>query len=243
MEIPATPASCVNVVQTGGPASGSVFVPGDYTISFQATDACGNVTNCSFNINVAAPQQGGGNNVSYCDAAGNDSSVVWIENVSFGQLHNQSGNNGGYQQFSGCVPFPRGVHQNLSLTPKYAAYPSADAFWSVYIDYNQDGDFSDPGEFIATGNGTSTLSGIIVIPTSAYLGDTRLRVIMSKGAVAKNSCASFAFGEVEDYCITIVKGSGVDDNAIKKSANDNTCLLYTSPSPRDLSTSRMPSSA
>ena len=27
------------------------------------------------------------------------------------------------------------------------------------------------------------------------------------------------------------------------SANENTCLLYTSPSPRDLSTSRMPSSA
>ena len=28
-----------------------------------------------------------------------------------------------------------------------------------------------------------------------------------------------------------------------KSQNINTCLLYTSPSPRDLSTSRMPSSA
>ena len=29
----------------------------------------------------------------------------------------------------------------------------------------------------------------------------------------------------------------------KGTANYNTCLLYTSPSPRDLSTSRMPSSA
>ena len=38
-----------------------------------------------------------------------------------------------------------------------------------------------------------------------------------------------------------------DDCALIKSKNENllvnTCLLYTSPSPRDLSTSRMPSSA
>ena len=33
------------------------------------------------------------------------------------------------------------------------------------------------------------------------------------------------------------------DNKISKKINDRACLLYTSPSPRDLSTSRMPSSA
>ena len=33
------------------------------------------------------------------------------------------------------------------------------------------------------------------------------------------------------------------ENAIKYAQEDSTCLLYTSPSPRDLSTSRMPSSA
>ena len=35
------------------------------------------------------------------------------------------------------------------------------------------------------------------------------------------------------------------ENYVSKTSNnfDNTCLLYTSPSPRDLSTSRMPSSA
>ena len=34
-----------------------------------------------------------------------------------------------------------------------------------------------------------------------------------------------------------------DSNTTGISLTDNTCLLYTSPSPRDLSTSRMPSSA
>ena len=51
-------------------------------------------------------------------------------------------------------------------------------------------------------------------------------------------------------CIQIRDVQGVDDNpfdfeTVKKNIEDrlNPCLLYTSPSPRDLSTSRMPSSA
>ena len=40
------------------------------------------------------------------------------------------------------------------------------------------------------------------------------------------------------------KPAGDQPEAIKKLVNGaNNCLLYTSPSPRDLSTSRMPSSA
>ena len=51
------------------------------------------------------------------------------------------------------------------------------------------------------------------------------------------------FGMPHDKVIGIIAGG---DGAIRKAvefAEDNTCLLYTSPSPRDLSTSRMPSSA
>ena len=59
----------------------------------------------------------------------------------------------------------------------------------------------------------------------------------------------------EDYYIEGVRISGRDDNGIRfvliaqrqhRNAEDQPailCLLYTSPSPRDLSTSRMPSSA
>ena len=46
----------------------------------------------------------------------------------------------------------------------------------------------------------------------------------------------------KDYNICITHGNGpqVGDELLRM---DLTCLLYTSPSPRDLSTSRMPSSA
>ena len=44
--------------------------------------------------------------------------------------------------------------------------------------------------------------------------------------------------DLDSETLTVAGGEGIDT-----SATGNTCLLYTSPSPRDLSTSRMPSSA
>ena len=45
-----------------------------------------------------------------------------------------------------------------------------------------------------------------------------------------------------DYCYSLEKI--ISRNSIEKNNNlSKNCLLYTSPSPRDLSTSRMPSSA
>ena len=46
-------------------------------------------------------------------------------------------------------------------------------------------------------------------------------------------------GEIRAKDILLESGSIFDGNLIA----DKACLLYTSPSPRDLSTSRMPSSA
>ena len=60
-------------------------------------------------------------------------------------------------------------------------------------------------------------------------------------AVAVQDGDIIAVGELDDV-VTIVG----DDHEIDETFLDNTvitCLLYTSPSPRDLSTSRMPSSA
>ncbi len=221
MEIP---ASCMNVVQTGGPASGSVFTAGNYTISYQATDACGNVANCSFNINVAAPQNTGSSSLSYCPSSGNDSSITWIENVVFGPINNTSGNNGGYKQFSGCAPLTAGAATHLALTPGYSTSQRYPVYWSAFIDYNQDGDFRDAGEYIATGTGTNTLSGTIVVPANAKAGNTRMRIIMKKGSVARNSCDKFDFGEVEDYCVTIGYGSGLIASHDKSESRSLTTL-------------------
>ena len=43
--------------------------------------------------------------------------------------------------------------------------------------------------------------------------------------------------------VAVVVGLGVLVDELRERHMDKDCLLYTSPSPRDLSTSRMPSSA
>ena len=46
-----------------------------------------------------------------------------------------------------------------------------------------------------------------------------------------------------DIKVGIAEGKALDLTQTATTLGFNTCLLYTSPSPRDLSTSRMPSSA
>ena len=53
--------------------------------------------------------------------------------------------------------------------------------------------------------------------------------------------------QLHDICSRLLKGFinwiEINDSKEKASILDNACLLYTSPSPRDQLTSRMPSSA
>ena len=59
--------------------------------------------------------------------------------------------------------------------------------------------------------------------------------------------ASLAYEEINSIYQSIQSKEVSFEDAVSKSSEDlaskDTCLLYTSPSPRDLSTSRMPSSA
>ncbi|MCX8478727.1 MAG: GEVED domain-containing protein, partial [Chitinophagales bacterium] len=79
---------------------------------------------------------------------------------------------------------------------------------SIFIDFNQDGDFADAGEQVVTDildpfSSTGTvLSGSITIPTTAYNGTTRLRVVHTEGTSAV-ATGSYFYGETEDYLINI----------------------------------------
>ncbi|WP_243651341.1 GEVED domain-containing protein, partial [Hymenobacter gummosus] len=71
-------------------------------------------------------------------------------------------------------------------------------YWKLYIDYNQDGDFSDSGELVASrsSNSAITLSSAFTVPTTSKNGKTRLRVVMSDNS-ATTSGGSFSYGETE----------------------------------------------
>ncbi len=151
--------------------------------------------------------------LAYCSTSADNSDTEWIENVQIGFINNTSGNNGGFGDFTGengqTTELLTYTSNPITLTPGYSAGTFPEWFM-VYIDFNQDGDFSDAGEkaFDAGGTTTQAITGNIVVPGTAAIGTTRMRVVMRWNAAPAGPCApSFNFGEVEDYCVSINPGT------------------------------------
>ena len=66
------------------------------------------------------------------------------------------------------------------------------------------------------------------------------KILNLKVKMQPNITVMVAFKNQKSLPISSIK---FNDDLLAWAANENSCLLYTSPSPRDLSTSRMPSSA
>ncbi|PKH49867.1 hypothetical protein CXF68_03755 [Tenacibaculum sp. Bg11-29] len=172
-----------------------------YTFSVKTKGAVGNVSPSSNTINVttlAVP-------VSYCASKGSRVTYEWIDYVSFGGMTNTTAANGGYGDFTSKVAtVALGSTNQLVLSAGFSGTAYNEHF-TVWIDYNKDGDFTDAGEQITTGNSSSATNRItdVVIPSNATLGQTRMRVSMKYNAAA-TSCESFEEGEVEDYTVNII---------------------------------------
>jgi hypothetical protein len=81
---------------------------------------------------------------------------------------------------------------------------------AVFIDFNQNGNFSDAGELVYTSgahtsNNTAGLSftGSIKVPIYAITGPTRMRVVYVEQAATPSPCGAYAYGETEDYTVFI----------------------------------------
>ncbi len=81
---------------------------------------------------------------------------------------------------------------------------------AVFIDYNQDMDFDDPGERVynsgALGNSPCpdyTINTNIMISTNSLLGCTRMRVVVREGSTDPSPCGTYTWGATEDYTVCI----------------------------------------
>lgn len=79
----------------------------------------------------------------------------------------------------------------------------------VYIDYNNDGDFSDAGELIFTHDGTTfneVHSTTYTVPTTGITtcATLRMRVVSDRATVASvTACGPFTYGQAEDYSVYV----------------------------------------
>ncbi len=142
----------------------------------------------------------GGN---YCDGMGEDTDYEYIQSVELDGMINNSGNDGGYGDYTGLAPVTIYNGTSVELTPGFA-FNIFDENWGIWIDLNKDGDFDDAGEqvFSGTSIGTTPLTGNLSIPAGSYSGTTVMRVVMSWDATPL-PCGSFDYGEVEDYTVML----------------------------------------
>ncbi len=145
--------------------------------------------------------------IIYCETGATSSEYEWIESLSIGDLTHQSGNNGGYGDFTDMEIYARrGEEVFFSLMPGTAIhnYPE---YWNIWIDYNQDGDFQDEDEVVlALASHRGMYIGQFTIPPFAKSGPTRIRIGMKWGDFSP-ACGATGWGEVEDYTLVIEAAS------------------------------------
>jgi hypothetical protein len=85
-----------------------------------------------------------------------------------------------------------------------------DGVMGIWIDLNQDGDFTDAGETVAMtqpflyGNGIFQ-TGTFYLPLNALPGRTRMRVTLNETTTSPIApCGSYFYGETEDYTIEVL---------------------------------------
>lgn len=175
-----------------------------YAYRVSAKDAAGNTSAQSSALNVTTDAP----NVTYCSTGGNNSSYEWIDKVQLGSINNNTGANGGYGNFTAQST---SLALGSTTTVYFSAGFSGSTYsenWRIWIDFNQDGDFTDSGEQVVTGTTSNgnTYNSTITVPGGASLGATRMRVSMVWNATP-SSCGSFSYGEVEDYTVNITSSS------------------------------------
>lgn len=206
-----------------------------YTFSVKAKDAAGNVSAASNTVNVTTLA----GSVTYCTSKGNSASDERIGKVVFGTINNTSTGTTGYENLTAIsTNAGRGTAYTITITPSWTSSVYSEGY-AVFIDYNQDGDFSDSGETVWTKSASTTtpVSGSITIPATATLGTTRLRVSMKYNGIP-TACESFSYGQVEDYSVNITASGIVEVNEIAiadKLSSDIT--LYPNPVDNELNIS------
>ena len=143
----------------------------------------------------------------YPAVSSTDYSKEWITNVNFGNINNDS-NAEGFASFLNLTPQTT-VQQGGEYPVTVTIHAQADEHVSIFIDWNQDGDFTDASEETVVIAGTG-LAGphpaTITVPAGATPGTTRMRVVVryfeppvSFGDLAAN----YSGGEAEDYALLV----------------------------------------
>ena len=172
-------------------------------------------------------------NLCYCIPYNNYSTSYYISEFkttgAIQDIDNTSSfSAGGYADYTGSDTII--IYTGMSFDASIQVGLSSTYYFYTWIDWNQDGDFDDPGETVLNSNGyiQAPYTGTITIPSTATTGFTRLRVRNSYiGSTA--SCGSSDYGEAEDYTLWIKPLPACDSTSLPANLtatvdNDTLCV-------------------
>jgi len=172
---------------------------------------------------------------SYCTPVGN-TKFEWIDYVELSNVQNTSGASPtGYSDFTTMVA-------NLTPGSSYSIYFQAGfarklytEYWSVWIDFNQDGDFEDSDELLAEGYTTDANVYYMTLNIPSYAsGETRMRISMNDAGF-QTPCYNPKYGEVEDYSVSFGTAKSLSNSSAlvaqkaEKPSTTEQQLVYPNP--------------
>jgi hypothetical protein len=182
-------------------------------------------TNCSINVTTdfsastyfTSSGCGACVDMNYCQSAADNAEDDWIDEVEFNSINNNSGSDGGYGDYTTITTsVERGSTHTLTVTPDYDFFFELSVTTSAWIDWNQDGDFDNSELVLGPTEEAADIyvSAEVLIPNNAVIGATRMRIKTTEGNNDQPCQEAFNYGEVEDYCVTVVDTTtGIKDIA------------------------------
>jgi hypothetical protein len=174
-----------------------------YYYRVRANNSCGSSTSSS-TITYSTMS------ASYCASTATSSTVYFSSFSTTGGITNISNLSSGYSA-SGYGNFT--ASQTATQVQGGAVTFSTTIFGisggvgvSIFIDWNQNGVFTDAGETVYSTNGiyaTTSPSGSFTVPASALSGSTRMRIVSNYYSSTPVSCNSGITGETEDYTFVV----------------------------------------
>ncbi|MCP4214834.1 MAG: PKD domain-containing protein, partial [bacterium] len=172
---------------------------GTYSVTLTVTNGAGDTTETKTDYITVTEAI-----LDYCASQGNSQSDEYIGEIQVGSLVNASGASA-YTDFTSVVgEFAPGETLDVLLTQVHTGYAYTE-YWTIWIDFNVDGDFEDAGEEVFSGSGTTPVAGSFTLP-DVVCEETRMRISMKWGSYS-TPCEVFSYGEVEDYTVKIGGGS------------------------------------
>lgn len=160
-------------------------------------NSCGNATGGTIRSFTT------GTDICYCTPSSTASGYNYIEWVDMGSISNGSvdWDYADYSNLSTSVII--GTSYNLWI---YSQNDAVDNFCRVFIDWNQDADFTDVGELVLDDWGNHTYTASITPPVGAGGGNTRMRIVLTDYLAGYNlpdGCGDNYAGEIEDYMLNV----------------------------------------